>query len=368
MKKLLILSCSTGEGHNSAAKALAEAAERAGIYSHIADPVAFGGKKAESLVASCYNNMIKRSPALFGAVYQAGRAYSATGVTSPVYLANKLYSRALSDYIKGEGYTAVICTHLYGMESVTAAYRKGLLDVPAYGVLTDYTCIPFIAETELTGYFSPHPDLTAELTRKGIAENLIFPLGIPVSGRFNVPQSRSQAREELGVPQNGKMYLVMSGGVGCGNLSALCDELLACGGGEFSVYIIAGRNEKLRRELSESYESRKNVRILGFTDKVALYMRAADVLISKAGGLSSTEAAVAGVPFVQLMTIPGCETKNTEFFSKRGMSVKATSPGQAAAAAARLADSPDEARRMVEMQRKNIPQNAADKIIEQVMK
>ena len=305
MKKLLILSCSTGEGHNSAAKALAEAAERAGIYSHIADPVAFGGKKAESLVASCYNNMIKRSPALFGAVYQAGRAYSATGVTSPVYLANKLYSRALSDYIRGEGYTAVICTHLYGMESVTAAYRKGLLDVPAYGVLTDYTCIPFIAETELTGYFSPHPDLTAELARKGIAENLVFPLGIPVSGRFNVPQSRSQAREELGVPQNGKMYLVMSGGVGCGNLSALCDELLAC---------------------------------------------------------------VAGVPFVQLMTIPGCETKNTEFFSKRGMSVKATSPGQAAAAAARLAGSPDEARRMVEMQRKNIPQNAADKIIEQVMK
>ena len=358
MKKLLILSCSTGEGHNSAAKALAEAAERAGIYSHIADPVAFGGKKAESLVASCYNNMIKRSPALFGAVYQAGRAYSATGVTSPVYLANKLYSRALSDYIRGEGYTAVICTHLYGMESVTAAYRKGLLDVPAYGVLTDYTCIPFIAETGLTGYFSPHPDLTAE-------QNLL--LYAKLYGLAD-PQARVQAREELGVPQNGKMYLVMSGGVGCGNLSALCDELLACGGGEFSVYIIAGRNEKLRRELSESYESRKNVRILGFTDKVALYMRAADVLISKAGGLSSTEAAVAGVPFVQLMTIPGCETKNTEFFSKRGMSVKATSPGQAAAAAARLAGSPDEARRMVEMQRKNIPQNAADKIIEQVMK
>lgn len=368
MEKLLILSCSTGEGHNSAAKALAEAAERAGICADIADPVAFGGERAKALVASCYNNMIKRSPALFGAVYQAGRAYSATGVKSPVYLANKLYSKALSDYIIGGGYRAVICTHLYGMEAVTAAYRKKMLDIPSYGVLTDYTCIPFIPETSLTAYFSPHPDLTGELVKKGIPEKLIFPLGIPVSGKFRPSLSRAQARERLGIPESGKMYLIMSGGVGCGNLSALCDVLFGCGGADFTAYVIAGRNEKMRLRLTERYGENGRIRILGFTDKVATFMRAADVLISKAGGLSSTEAAVAGIPYVQLMTIPGCETKNAEFFSERGMSVKATSPEAAAYEAARLASSPEASKHMVEMQRKNVPQDAADKIIEQVMK
>lgn len=366
MRRLLILSCGTGEGHNSAAKALKEAARRAKIEANIADPVAFGGERAQAFVNSCYNNMIKRTPALFGAVYKVGAAYSATGVRSPVYLANKLYSKSLAEYIAEEGYDAVICTHLYGMEALTAAKKRGLVSVPVYGVLTDYTCIPFFAETALNGYFIPHPELIGEMVDKGIPKERLFPLGIPVSARFNLNETKAQAREKTGLSQGGELYLVMSGGVGCGNLSELCDELLRRAQGEFSVCVITGRNEKLREQLSERYFDDGRVSVLGFTEKVGLYMRAADVLISKAGGLSSTEAAVAGVPFVQLMAIPGCETKNTEFFSSRGMSRKAESPAAAAEAAVMLACSPKDCEKMLERQRENIPRNAADRIIKQV--
>lgn len=122
--------------------------------------------------------------------------------------------------------TRWVSTHLYGMEACTALRQRQKLPVPAYGVLTDYTAIPFFHETRLNGYFVPHRDLIAELTATGMDASLLHPTGIPVSPRFAQHMPKEQAREHLSLPAGKRIYLVMTGGVGCGNIAALCDGCL----------------------------------------------------------------------------------------------------------------------------------------------
>ena len=117
--KLLILSCATGEGHNSAANALVEAAKRKGHEVVMTDPLDFRGKRAARIAAGTYNGIIKNAPAVFGAIYNAGALYSATGWTSPIYLANAHYAGKLRTYIEENGFDAVLCTHLFPMEALT---------------------------------------------------------------------------------------------------------------------------------------------------------------------------------------------------------------------------------------------------------
>ncbi len=329
--KILILSCSTGEGHNSAARAVKEELVRRGIACELLDPVSLAGKKAQHTVSSLYENTIRTVPAVFGAVYGLGNLYSHTGVRSPVYLACASLAEPLWQYIQEGGFDAAVATHLYGMEALDAIRYKLNQHIPSYGVLTDYTVIPFFAEPRLDGYFIPHGSLRSEMSRVPAEKTVVT--GIPVSLRFAERLPQEAARKRLQIPADRPMLLVMSGGVGGGNVMGLCRELLQKT--DADLYVICGRNERLFRQLGLTFPA-KRVHPVSFTKEVASYMNAADVLLSKPGGLSSTEAAVAGVPLVHINAIPGCETKNAVFFAENGMSVNAKSIPEAAEAAREL--------------------------------
>jgi processive 1,2-diacylglycerol beta-glucosyltransferase len=132
--------------------------------------------------------------------------------------------------------------------------------------------------------------------------------------------------------------------------------------------VLPGRNEELRWELETAFSQDGRVRAEPFTTQVPLYMDACDVLLSKPGGISSTEAAVKNVPLVHTAPIPGCETLNAEFFSQRGMSILAPNEEQAARNAVRLAFDEDQKRRMLEAQRQYIRPDAADTICDYMVK
>ncbi len=367
MKKVLLLSCSTGEGHNSAARAVKEELENAGIISEIADPISFRGQKTQNFVSSCYNNMIKNTPSLFGVVYKAGLIYDSTGMPSPVYMANSSYADTLWKYIEENKYDAVISTHIFGMEALTAIRRKLGRLVPSYGVLTDYTIIPFFGDSRLDGFFVPHESLRQPLADKGVPIDTIYDTGIPVSAKFRSRYGKTEARVMLGMPENARIYLVMSGGVGGGNLLGLCDELIKNVDDDSRIYVLTGRNEGIKHKIEEKYKSCAHITAVPFTRDVNVYMNSADVLLSKPGGLSSTEAAVANVPLVHINAIPGCETENVKFFEKYGMSVGAKSVREAVAAAINLACDPVKAEIMIKSQRRNIPQNSAKEIVRHVI-
>lgn len=364
--RLLILTCNTGEGHNSAAGALQEEAQRRGHEAEIVDPLSLGTEHVGELAGAIYNRMIQKVPELFGLIYRAGDVYSSTGMRSPVYLANARHAGRLSEYAEERKIDAVISTHLYGMEVVTAARRQGLLSIPTSGVLTDYTCIPFLGETGMDRYFIPHEDLREEMRRHGIPDERILGCGIPVKRKFTQPIGKEQARNRLVLPREGRIYLLMTGGMGSGNAGTLCRELLREETQPFTAIVLAGRNSALREEMEKAFAGEQRIRCVCFTDEVNLYMEAADVILSKPGGLSSTETAALGVPLVHTMAIPGCETRNAVFFSERGMSVKASGARLAVSAAIGLASHPDAAEAMRQAQRTQIHADAAQRILQAV--
>lgn len=365
--KVLILSCSTGEGHNSAAYAVSEALEKRGVDCLLSDPVGFKSERAKKLVASAYNNLIKKVPAAFGVIYKAGAWYSGTELPSPIYYANSQYADKLHAYIEQEGFDAVVCTHLYGMEAMTAIYAKTDMRIPSYGILTDYTCIPFFGETKLTEYFIPHEDLRKEVAGNGIPEDRLICTGIPVRGIFQEPMTRKQARNYLALPEKSRVVLVMTGGIGGGNAVALCRELYRLADPDTLVYVLCGRNSGLFEKLTHEFAGDSRIRAITFTEKVYLYLKAADVLISKPGGISSSEAATVGIPLVHTMAIPGCETQNAKFFEERGLSVNASSLKQAAQAAIELIQMPERAEQMVARQRQTIHADATERIADRIM-
>lgn len=363
---ILLLSCGTGEGHNSAARAIAEALEQRGAACTMADPLALHGRRTGAWVAGAYTRMIQKAPGAFNLLYKAGDLVSSERRSSPVYYANSLGARDLAAYVEQNRFTAVVCTHLFAMETMTAARREGLCRLPCYGVLTDYTCIPFTEETRLDGYFIPHRDLIGELTGKGMARERLFATGIPVRRRFRRPITRQQAREALGIPQQQTVFLVMGGSAGCGHIPTLCSELEKQPG-DWNAFVFVGRNRELQQTL-EQQAGTGRVRAVPYTGQVDLYMRAADALITKPGGLTSTEAAVANVPLVHLLAYSACEEKNVEFFSARGMSVRAADGCQAAAEAWRLARDPQAAQAMRRAQQAGVNPDAAEEIAERVLK
>lgn len=365
--KVLILSCSTGEGHNSAAKAISETLVSMNIDCTIMDPIVLKSKKVSNTVASAYNGLIRKAPGLFGIVYKLGSFYEWLRLPSPVYWANSKCAGELYEYIRNNQIDAVICTHIFGMQSMTAVRRK-YGPVPCYGVLTDHTAIPFLSETDIDGYFVPDDGVVYQLKKKGIPEDRIYVTGIPVSRRFSIPITKEDARAALGIPKDKKIIVLMSGGAGCGKILKLCKRMCKSLDSSHLIYVFPGKNEKLRKKLETRFSGEDRVVTVAFTLEMHMYVKAADVVLSKPGGLSSTEIAVAGVPLVHLKAIPGCETCNMRYYTSSGLSLPGKSVKQAVAATEKLLIDTAASESMREKQRRLILSNAAQVIADRVIK
>lgn len=364
--KILLLSCSTGEGHNNCARAVKEELEKRNVQVEFLDMLQTFGSNGPLSFDKILNKISSKTPEIFGAMYHAGAMYSATGVTSPIYLANIRHANQLGDFIREKEYDAVVCSHLFPMEALTYLRRHGKCNIKTYGVLSDYTCIPFLAETELDAYFVPHEDVKKECIAAGITPEKLIAAGMPVSGKFLTKMTKAEARNMLSLPPESKIYLIMTGGIGCGDAIALCKALRRIPDENSLLCVLPGKNEELRASLIKEFDE-KGVLTVPFTDKVAVYMHAADVLLSKAGGISSSEAAILGIPFVHTMIIPGVETLNAEFFESHGLSLFAKNADEAARFADRLIYDELLAGKMLAAQANILPHNGAEKIADVII-
>lgn len=319
--KVLILSTGTGEGHNSAARAMKEQFDKNQIPCVMEDALNFASDRAARYGRKVYIWSTVKAKRVFAGAYRAGRVISSSRHKSPVYYANALYAEKLFHYIEENGFDTFLMPHLFPAEAVTYMMKKYPLKASSYFIATDYTCIPFTEETEMDRFFIPHKDLIPEFVKRGIPKEKLVPLGIPVSDRFRELPAREQCRKRLGIEQDKKCILVMTGSMGYGHVESMADKLVQQTGEGTDLYIMGGTNEKLKRNLREKYGAVDRVKVLDFTNEAHIYMAAANVLFTKPGGLTSTEAAAAGVPLVHTHPIPGCEERNVAFFTERGMSV-----------------------------------------------
>jgi len=369
--KILILSCNTGEGHNSSAKALKKCMEARGIQCDMEDTIGLVSEVVSRGVSDAYVFSTKSS--LFERSYKLGgfvSDMSPAAMKSPVYLANKLYAKKLYDFIVNGAYDAVVCVHLYPAEALTALKRQAKLEIPVIFVMTDYTCIPFLPETELDRYVIAHEDLIEEYVEKGIPREKIVPIGIPIdeekfNARVEKTEARKDANEAFGwgeTHEGSHWYLIMSGSMGFGNLGELIDRLIVSTSDDDRIMCVCGRNEELREQLATEFKDDKSFKAIGFTDKVALLMDASDVLFSKPGGITSTEAIVKNIPLVHTAPIPGLETFNAKFFHYHNMSYSTTDVARQADVAVRLCTDAAWRQRMLDAQNRNANHRTCEEI------
>ena len=373
--KILILSCNTGEGHNSCAKALQIAMQRRGINCEIQDTLALVSEGLSQRVGDAY--LFSTRGSLFEFVYKFGGFVSNNidAWQSLVYGANRLYAKKLYDHIKKHHIDVVVCVHLFPAEAITALKRNMQLDISSYFIMTDYTCIPFLQETDLDYYIIPHEHLIEEFAEKGLPRKKIVPIGIPVdetkfSTRLTKTQARAQFMKSISNPNlhlDGHWYLVMSGSMGFGNVEQLIAQLLQDIRTEDSIICVCGRNESLLHSLQGQFAEQRQLCLLGFTNQVSVLMDAADVVFTKPGGITSTEAIVKNIPIIHTHPIPGLENHNAHFFHQHGMSYFTTDVQYQVAVAKRLCEDTHYRKRMLRNQRMNANPHSSNDVINLIL-
>ena len=174
----LILSCSTGGGHNTAAQAVFEALTERGHHAVRMDPYTLVSEELANKVGQTYIKLVQKSPKLFGAVYDLGNAYRKLPGRSPVYHINGKMAPYMQKYLAEHLTDVIVCTHLYPAEILTHMRLNGMETPPFVFIATDYTCVPFTEESDCDLYVTPSPLLSSDFTGRGIPAKKLRPLGI----------------------------------------------------------------------------------------------------------------------------------------------------------------------------------------------
>ena len=321
--KFLILSCNTGGGHNSAAAAIKEYFDSREIVCEIQDALAFDSRLKSEIISRGHILLYKKAPGLFGAGYHYAENHpSKEGKNSMMYTVMKRGTEKLCSYLNENQFDAVLCTHVFAGMMMTEIEKQYDLSIPFYFVATDYAAYPGIEEVKANAYFIAHKYLIPDYVNYGIPELRLVPTGIPIKRAFYKALPKEKARDFLGLPQNKKVILLMCGSMGCGPVHKLGKMLLEKLPENVKLVVICGSNEKLVNKF-EKLSSNEDLRIVGFTNKMNIYMDACDVVMTKPGGLSSTESATKMLPMVLMNVVAGCETRNLDFFLNNEFAVSA---------------------------------------------
>lgn len=368
--KALILSCNTGQGHNTASRAILEELTARGIECEMQDALAFTSKFVSDMVCGIYNRASLRIPRVLGAgISTAKLTHKIFKKNSPCYVANLPYASKVYRYIKKNGFDTIIMPHVFPSEALTWVERHlpSTSDLRTCFIATDYAYPPFLSETELDTYFIAHEDLRDTFVEAGVPTEKIVVSGIPVAAAFHEPLCREDARAALGLPEKSKILLVMTGSMGYGNTEELTAKLLERIPDDTHVYVMGGHNEKMKARLRAAYANDERLTVLDFTDKVPLYLAACDLLFTKPGGLSSTEAASRGIPILHTKPIPGWEQDNIEFFHTHGLSDYGESAEALVTKALFLLANPHRCEEMVKNQKEHINPFAARDIVDYLL-
>ena len=335
---ILILTCNTGGGHNAVAAALTEAFRQRGADSRVLDGLSFVSRKASKFVSRWHTRFYRHYPQLYKAGYMS--AEEEDGRPAPKHNPVETYlsrgARRLARYLQAERFDAVVCVHVIPALMMTMLRQNGGAPMPFCFVATDYTCSPTVGSCTPDICVIPHAELAEEFIHCGIAADTLLPAGIPTRSVFAAPTDRAAARQELSLPAEGRHILLMSGSIGCGPMGDVAEDLdMRMADGDFAT-VLCGSNKQMRYAL----ELRRLYRVeaMGFTTQVQLYMDSADVLVSKPGGISITEAGTRGVPLLLADMVGGCETRNEAFFTAHGWAASCPPDSMAASALAFLED------------------------------
>ena len=325
--RVLILSSNNGGGHNAVAHAVRELFEAHGDSCHMEDCLSFISEDVSDAISRSHNFVYRHVPKLFASGYRHTKRHPETFTEHHNgRRVLKLGRKNLGRTIREGGYDTVICTHVFAAMMLTDAIRKYGLKLRTAIVETDYTNSPGAQSGDPDWHFIPAESLRAELVTLGVPSSRIVASGMPVRSVFYTREDRTAARQALGLPLEGRLLLMMGGSMGAGPVPELAEALSQRLDADTRVCVVCGTNRSLRDGLISRYGGDPRFHILGYTDDVARLMDAADLLLTKPGGISVTEAAVKRLPMVLVDSVAGCEAYNLSFFTHNGGAVTANDP------------------------------------------
>jgi|CZCB01.1.fsa_nt_gi processive 1,2-diacylglycerol beta-glucosyltransferase len=321
----LFLTVTAGQGHNSTSFALASYLETQGVNCTVLDTYKYLSKLIGDLVDVGYTSMARHSPKLHLLMYDKAEKASSSEKARKNYLPYTIAEASKSKmqkYIETKKPDVIICTHIFTAIIISQMRRDGVLDdkVPVFGIVTDFTLHPFWEDTEMDYYVVANELLLFEAQRKGIDADKLLPYGIPVKEEFSVDVPASEARTQLNLRDKTTLLLISSS-VGFGNITDVLSDIDKVPM-DFQTVIICGRNKRLSKKIINTPYN-KDVIVVDYVDNMELYMDAADIIITKPGGLTVSEALTKRKPLIITDPIPGVETRNAYFLVNNNLAVYA---------------------------------------------
>ena len=344
-KRALFLISDTGGGHRSAANAITAALEE------VREPYAFE-HRIDDVAAHCsfpltqlglgYSMALRYAPPVYGALYYATngrRRYRAL-----VRFCEPLYRERLRDLFLSYRPDVIISVHpLLNHAALRARADAHMLHIPIVTVITD---LGKVHESWLTpeadAVVVPAREVYERALSRGVSPSRLRMLGQPISPKFDdVVGTKTELRDQLNLPQESFVTLLMAGGEGGGKLLPTT-LALAKSGLPMHLVVVCGRNETLKAKLEEMASTlAMPMTILGFTNKIPELMRAADLLVTKAGPGTLAEANAAQLPVVVYDYVPGQERGNVDFVRENGIGdVAINGTAEVVRAVRRLVNSP----------------------------
>lgn len=350
--RALFLSASVGVGHTAAAAAVCDAlaASDSAFQYEIVDSYKYAASIFSKVVADGYIGMVKTIPQLYKYVYD--RAERATELGAFKKWLSQYTASNLRAFVERSRPDVVICTHAFPCGVMSEYKRLYAPDLPVVGIVTDFVVHPLWIFKNIDAYIVATPEIRAVLVARGVARERVHVIGIPISPRFaNIGRSKNDLRESLTLPLDRTVVLMMGGGLGIGPMGSMIKALGKVDAPVAGV-VIAGKSEaQVRHVLEMAHTVDYPLRVLSFVDNVHEYMNACDILVTKAGGLTASEALAAAIPTVLVKPLPGQEERNTRYLTDRRAAVRVTGVRQLPRVVAQLARSAERREELAERMR-----------------
>ena len=377
MTQLLILSVSAGNGHVRAAQALCATAEAqmppcSAIHIDAMAHVASGFRK---VYTDWYVQLVNRAPEVWSYLHQKADStpHSATSQRLRRGI-ERVSAGPLLREIRRIRPQAIVCTHFLPAELLMRERAKGRIDCPVWLQVTDYDLHNMWLVPDMQGYLAATEEVAFRMRARGLPADRIHVTGIPVMPVFSRPDAPALARDanavRLGLDPARTVVLMASGGGGMGNLPAMVARVLTLDGpgSDFQVIAVAGRNVAAYEAL-QALALRHPGRLVavGFTDEMEKLMAAADLVVTKPGGLTISECLALGKPMLLVSPIPGQEEHNAGFLMEEGAAWLAYDTIGLEYKLAELMAAPDKLRRMAQKSRALGKPDAARNVLDRVL-
>ena len=327
MKKIVVFYAAYGGGHLSAARSIKEYIETnyTDVDVKLIDCMEYVNKVINKVTTTAYSEMAKKAPKTWGKVYWKSQKGPLAHISTT---SNKVLSLKLNRLLKELEPDLVISTHPFSSQMCAYLKKLGKLDAKIATIMTDYAPHEqWIVYNEYVDYyFVSHDGMKKQLIEKGIPSKKIFATGIPLSNKFLLKYNKSEILESFGLSPKKKTVLFFGGGeFGLGKSQTL-NIFKSFIESDYNIQIVAisGKNVKMKEDfenLVTELHKQNIVKILEYTDKVAELMSISDLVVTKPGGLTTTESLASGLPIVVINPIPGQEEENAAYLEKNKVAI-----------------------------------------------